>query len=663
MRKALSIFFVLVLSFWAPPPAISRGTSKVVKSLFMNRDTVWEGNILVDGLVKVSAGVTLRLMPGTEVRFAKRDHDNNGVGDAGLFLQGNILALGTSNLPIVFTSGSMKKKEAGDWAGINIIASDINENIFSNVIVEYANAGIHSHFSTLSLKNCIFRNNRRGLYCQEMRLNISGSKFIGNISGIRCRDLTGTIAGTLLRNNIWGMDCRRVVCSWKDCEFSENAMYGLRVRESDARLSESLFSSNRFGGRFQDSAVMLDKVKAVSNFESGISFKGGRGEITGSAFDKNGLEGVSGKNVSLFVRNSSFTANMFGVRCSGASNLIVENSLFSTNNEGIGMNTKSRQGSFYANGLKMKSNGLGCRFTNLASFYIDDSEITNSAKEGVKAKKTSGTFRNTAVTGSARDGVSLSDSNISLLASTISGNKGWGVYALRSHSLLSNVKINKNTLGGLKVSFGQASLLGSTASENMGVGYYFEQCKILAEKSSAKKNKAGGVFLNTSVVSMKNFISENNIGWGVSEENSRLLFEHGSITANSMGGLLSKETENSHVTHSVFKNNLTCGWFCDSCEETYFAFNTIENNKKCGVRIKEALPVIHANAFLQKRTIIMDNEADIDVSDNFWGTVNDAQIEAGIVDALDNSGNGVAQYMPYLKKMPKDNYGRTEKTK
>jgi len=664
MRKALSIFFVLFSSFFAPTYALSLGTSRVIKSLFINRDTVWEGNILVDGLVKVSAGVTLRLMPGTKVRFAKRDHNNDGVGDSGLFLQGNILAFGTAKRPIIFTSGSTKKKEAGDWAGINIIASDTSENILSNVIIEYANAGIHSHFSTLSLQSATFRKNRRGLYCQEMRLNVSSSKFVDNISGVRCRDLTGTITKTIFKNNIWGMDCRRVVCVWENCEFSVNAMYGLRVRESDGRITAALFSSNRFGARFQDSVIILDKVKALSNFESGVSFKGGRGEITDSYFEKNGLEGISGKNVSIFVHNSSFTANLFGIRCSGYSNLFVENSLFSENGEGIGMNTNNKQGSFYGNGLKIKSNGLGCRFTHITSFYIDKSEIINNGKEGVKAKKSSGTIRNTVVTGNMLDGVSLSDSNISLQASVMSANKGWGVYALRSHSLLSDIRINKNSSGGFKGLFGQVSVLRSTAAKNMGTGYYFEQCKVLVEESSAKENNADGVALSTSVVSMKNFISENNMGWGVREENSRLLFELGSLIENGMGGFLSEETENSHVTHSTFRNNVAGGWFCDSCEETYFAFNTIENNKKYGVQIKDASPVIHANAFLREEsTLIMNSEADIDVSDNFWGTVNEVQIEKGIVDVLDNSGNGAAQYIPYLNNIPKENYERTEKTK
>jgi len=655
MKKAL-LLYSFYLIFFCTPKAFSK-TEKLIKSVFLTRDTTWSGDILVDGVVKVSPGVTLKILPGTVVRFFYKDEDHDMVGDSGLFLQGKILAIGTASHPIIFTSGKAGTRKAGDWKGINIIASDRRRNVLSNVVIEYADVGIHSHFSTVFLEKAKFINNRRAIYCQEMRLDVVDSEFYYNISGIRCRNLTGVIENSVFSKNLWGMDCRKVILRLRGCVFKENAIYGLRIRDSEAELKDVTFDLNRFGGRFQNSRLVFKRVEAYSNFESGLSFKGGSAELSDSFFGGNGLEGIAGRYTTLNVFRSSFVNNRFGIRCKFASTLDIEDSIFTDNGEGIGVSGEAGGEKSYFNGKKLTftENGLGCRFTRVGSFILTDSVIKRSGKDGIKAKFSSGVLDRVTVKGCGKDGISISDSDLNLKNSVINSNKSIGIYLLRSKFYVDNLELKGNSTG-LEALKSNGILLNSFAVSNTGAGYNFLESDVLLEHGVAQKNDSDGIFIERSTVTMSDFFSKENNGWGLRENSSRLSLKNSNFIKNNKGGLLSEETENSHILNSNFRENLGGGWFCDSCEETYFAYNALSKNGEYGVKIKETMPIIHGNTFLQADvSLSLEIEEDIDVSDNFWGTVDEFEIEKSIHDSSYNFDGGSAQYIPYLKAVPTGN--------
>ncbi len=86
----------------------------------------------LDGEVSVSAGAQLQLDPGVELRFASW---------TGLWVAGNLIALGTSALPIVFTSVD---EVAGAWRGLWIVG-DVGAEAtatLGNVRMSYAGEGV-----------------------------------------------------------------------------------------------------------------------------------------------------------------------------------------------------------------------------------------------------------------------------------------------------------------------------------------------------------------------------------------------------------------------------------------------------------------------------------------------------------------------------------------
>lgn len=119
----------------------------------------WGGERRIDAMVEIPAGVTLRLEPGTVLRFAFVDRDGDGVGDAGLHVLGRIEAAGAPGAPVVLTSAE-PAPQPGDWQGL--VFDNSQGNIFTDCRLEYAQHALHAHFSAATLRRCRLERNVEG---------------------------------------------------------------------------------------------------------------------------------------------------------------------------------------------------------------------------------------------------------------------------------------------------------------------------------------------------------------------------------------------------------------------------------------------------------------------------------------------------------------------
>jgi len=165
----------------------------------------WSGTRRIAEFIEIPAGVTLRLEPGTKLRFAFVDRDGDGIGDAGLHVLGRIEAAGTPTAPIVFTSAEADP-QPGDWQGLVFDAS--RENFFAECRFEYAQHALHAHFSSARLERCRLERNIEGTRLGNssftlerclVRGNISkGLNFFGCSNNIRHNLITGNADGVFL---------------------------------------------------------------------------------------------------------------------------------------------------------------------------------------------------------------------------------------------------------------------------------------------------------------------------------------------------------------------------------------------------------------------------------------------------------------------------------
>ncbi len=163
----------------------------------VDRDTFWKGNIVIDEMVVVKRGVTLTIEPGTIISFNKRDRDKNGIGDSGIMVEGRIVARGTKDKKIIFTSAS-EKPEPRDWSYIMVLTAG-PDNIFEYCEVHYAFTGLQIQYSNTKITDCFFNKNYEGLRFKGANLIAEYNSFLNNTVGIGFAGLDGKV---IIRNNV-----------------------------------------------------------------------------------------------------------------------------------------------------------------------------------------------------------------------------------------------------------------------------------------------------------------------------------------------------------------------------------------------------------------------------------------------------------------------------
>lgn len=166
-------------------------------------DTIWQGEIQISGVISVKRGATLTIRPGTIIKFKRIDRDHNDIGDGEILVEGRLVAQGTRERKIVFTSAE-EKPGVNDWSYLQFLASDPG-NVIENCRFEYAFAGVMVHYAELRISDSLFRNNNRGLHYNTADLHVEHSTFADNRVGIRFMRFEGNVRITdndITRNDI-----------------------------------------------------------------------------------------------------------------------------------------------------------------------------------------------------------------------------------------------------------------------------------------------------------------------------------------------------------------------------------------------------------------------------------------------------------------------------
>jgi hypothetical protein len=145
-------------------------------------DTTWSGEIHIEGQTVVKKGVTLTILPGTTVKFLWSDTDKNNIGDGELNCEGHMVARGTKEAPILFTSARENPKQK-DWT--YVMVSMDKDALMEYCIFEYAFSGVQVHYSTALFKNNLFRHNYEGLRFSTTHVVIENNDFIENTYAFR----------------------------------------------------------------------------------------------------------------------------------------------------------------------------------------------------------------------------------------------------------------------------------------------------------------------------------------------------------------------------------------------------------------------------------------------------------------------------------------------
>jgi parallel beta-helix repeat protein len=254
------------------------------------QDTVWEGEVLIDGILTVAPGVTLEIRPGTTVRFTRFDSNGDGIGEHELFVQGVLRGLGTAAAPVRFTSAEAEPVP-GDWGALNVMAAD-TDSVLEHCVVEYAYRGFHAHFARGRLQDSEFCRNVRGIQFQESTVAIERCRVADNVNGLQFRDSAVTVADSTFSGNYWGVRCVYSEVALQGCRIEGNLVNGANLRDSTVRASGNRVAGNRKGLYLQRSRGTVTANLLLDNSEHGIFLEESDCEVSGNRIAGNGRAGV-----------------------------------------------------------------------------------------------------------------------------------------------------------------------------------------------------------------------------------------------------------------------------------------------------------------------------------------------------------------------------------
>lgn len=299
--KTLSVlcFFLCMTSLsWATDQAAA-----VYDGSVLTEDVTWSGSVLVRGSVVVAPQATLRIDPGTVVRFAA----SSAGSLPNLVVQGRINASGTSEHPIVLTSDRARPTR-GAWGGIVFLATE-KRNILEQCRIDYAETGIDLRYSAITLK---------------------GVSIVHAVTALLSHDGIVHMSGSTISDSETGLEMHNSELESRDCAVS-SCNLGCVLTKSSAVFISPKMTNNRTTGMDADGCRIKISGGDISGNSSGVHIRGGEGEVTMSRFHNNRQTALHLTGSRIKVQRCLFADNsQDALRTEDGSSLLLYNA-FSSN--------------------------------------------------------------------------------------------------------------------------------------------------------------------------------------------------------------------------------------------------------------------------------------------------------------------------------------------
>jgi hypothetical protein len=283
----------------APTGPVPDAAARRIGDTFLDADRTLEGDVIVDGILRVAPGVTLTLLPGTRLFFTFRDTDGDGIGENGIFLQGNLHAKGTRERPIGFFPA--EGGDPGRWDSVNFMASDRGENVLEHVEITGAYRGLHAHFSRLKGEDVRISRCVRGVQFQESEVKLSGLSVSDSSSALRCRDSNVRIDGFRVDGTVSGVNFFRSRVAMTDVSTDRTGWYGFRFRESRVAWEGGEVGRTLVGLSVQEGPVRADAVRVSRSGLAAVAVQDGDVTLWKCRLDGSFLDGLAATRGSVAV--------------------------------------------------------------------------------------------------------------------------------------------------------------------------------------------------------------------------------------------------------------------------------------------------------------------------------------------------------------------------
>jgi len=222
-------------------------TATLVKDRIVYASTTWSGDLRLDRPVVVARTATLTVSPGTRVFFDVPPPAAGAEPQPWILVQGSLIAVGTPEAPITFTSTRATKGGVEDM----IQFQSAKEAHFRRCVFTYGPWAVHSHETTVDVFDCEFRENYGGVRFQGGQISLRQNRFVDNEIGVRCLKASPVIEENSFVGNRTGVFFREgVAAAVVRHNAFDNREYDLKLGEGqvhDVDAGENWWKSAQAG--------------------------------------------------------------------------------------------------------------------------------------------------------------------------------------------------------------------------------------------------------------------------------------------------------------------------------------------------------------------------------------------------------------------------------
>lgn len=293
---AVCIFFCLTtVSFAAEQiSAVNDGT-------VYTEDVTWRGTVTVRGSVVVAPQATLRIEPGTMVRFTAPASQQF----PSLVVQGRLHAAGTADRPIILASDRAKR---GSWGGIVLLSTE-KRNLLEHCRIEHAVIGIDVRFSTISLKAVSVVNCQTALLAHDGVIQMKGCTVSDSETGIEALNSELDVKDTTVASCKRGYVLRKSAVVLATLKIMNNQQLGLDSDECRIKISGVEFSANMQGARIKGGEGQIVLSRFSKNRQTALHLIGSRIKIQRCVFADNSQDALRTEDGWPLILNNAFIAN------------------------------------------------------------------------------------------------------------------------------------------------------------------------------------------------------------------------------------------------------------------------------------------------------------------------------------------------------------------
>lgn len=275
-----------------------------IDSAIINEDVAWHGAITVTGSVVVAPLATLRIEPGTTVRFIASSQQRDLPR---LVVQGRLLCLGKPEQPVVLSADSAHSGR-GRWGGLIFVSTE-KRNQLEYCRIEGAETGINVLYSTVAVKDVDIQHSQIGINTQDAVVQAGNLSISDCDSGIIANDSELELRTASVSGSRRGIVARKTAIGILSGKISENEQVGLQADDCRIKMTSSTISGNGHGAEIKGGEGQILSSRFSDNRDSALQLVYTRMKVNRTWFTGNIRDAVRVEGGKSLITGCSFVAN------------------------------------------------------------------------------------------------------------------------------------------------------------------------------------------------------------------------------------------------------------------------------------------------------------------------------------------------------------------